>query len=682
MKSRKGVYTALLAATLSICMAAEPVLAAEILTPAEAASAASVDETEAETVIEEVTETVGENLTETEAFTEEAESVSETEEKTEATETETETEETELLVNESESQSETEDETESQTDGWQDNENGTKSYYKDGAAVTGLQTIEGKKYYFDPATAEMQTGLVTVEDKVYGFGQDGAMLYGEQKLEGKWRWFNKNTGEMVTGWKTIPGGRTGKKKVYYGEDGGMFYGEHKIDGFWYWFDQSGEVVTSDFRTIPGGKTGKKKVYYNADGHMVYGEYKVNGHWHWFDQSGEMAAADFRTIKGGKTGRKKVYYDANGWMVYGERKIDGHWYYFSKASGEMTTGFATIPGGKTGRKKVYYDANGWMVYGERKIDGHWHYFSKASGEMITGFATIPGGKTGRKKVYYNADGWMLYGEQKIDGSYYYFSKASGELEWKDRRYQNPAGYYQIHDSNIRLTMDNYFVTVGDEGLIVAQVIKDLRRRGYYSGSYVGMGGAYFGNSLRSAVMSFQRANGLTADGYVGPATWAALGHDRAFWDYLGAYASPLQINRNSSREDCIEAMIDRAYDYLGDDYVIGASGAPGYGLDCSGLVMQALFAAGIDMSPINPVRHANINYEYESANIYTSPYLKHVSYSERERGDIIIYGKNGSVVHSAIYLGGNRIIESWPDVVQTNGINAHSCYVMAVLRVFN
>lgn len=46
------------------------------------------------------------------------------------------------------------------------------------------------------------------------------------------------------------------------------------------------------------------------------------------------------------------------------------------------------------------------------------------------------------------------------------------------------------------------------------------------------------------------------------------------------------------------MIRRAYDYLGNDYVIGASGAPGLGIDCSGLVMQALYAAGLDTSPIN------------------------------------------------------------------------------------
>ena len=66
------------------------------------------------------------------------------------------------------------------------------------------------------------------------------------------------------------------------------------------------------------------------------------------------------------------------------------------------------------------------------------------------------------------------------------------------------------------------------------------------------------------------------------------------------------------------------------------------------MIQALYAAGIDMSPINPVRHASPGYEYESANIWRSSKLKHVSYSERERGDIIIYcNSSGVVIHSAI-----------------------------------
>lgn len=118
-------------------------------------------------------------------------------------------------------------------------------------------------------------------------------------------------------------------------------------------------------------------------------------------------------------------------------------------------------------------------------------------------------------------------------------------------------------------------------------------------------------------------------------------------------------------------------------MIGASGAPGLGIDCSGLVMQALYAAGIDMSPINPVRHASPGYEYESANIWRSSKLKHVSYSERKRGDIIIYcNSSGVVIHSAIYLGNNKVIEAWPNkVVVASMINNQHPRVLGVVRPF-
>ena len=131
------------------------------------------------------------------------------------------------------------------------------------------------------------------------------------------------------------------------------------------------------------------------------------------------------------------------------------------------------------------------------------------------------------------------------------------------------------------------------------------------------------------------------------------------------------------------MISRAYDYLGDNYIIGASGAPGLGIDCSGLIMQALYAAGIDMSPINPVRHASPGYEYESANIWASSKFKHVDYKERKRGDIIIYcNEKGTVIHSAIYLGDDKIIEAWPNQVTESAVlNYQHSLVKGVVRPF-
>lgn len=231
------------------------------------------------------------------------------------------------------------------------------------------------------------------------------------------------------------------------------------------------------------------------------------------------------------------------------------------------------------------------------------------------------------------------------------------ETKYRRYQNPAQYYQIKDS-ISLSGGDYTLSYGYEGIKVRKVIQKLGL-----GSGIGMGGAFYGNNVVNAVKNFQKSHGLPQTGNVDLITWLRLGFNETEWKSWGAYVSPIRVNANSSRNDHIEAMIGRAYDYLGNDYVIGASGAPGLGIDCSGLVMQALYAAGLDTSPINPVSHAQPGHEYESRNMWSSSKFKHVPYSQRQRGDLIFYqGSNGVVIHVAIYLGNNQVIEAWPNKV--------------------
>lgn len=49
---------------------------------------------------------------------------------------------------------------------------------------------------------------------------------------------------------------------------------------------------------------------------------------------------------------------------------------------------------------------------------------------------------------------------------------------------------------------------------------LKQWGYYDGPVNG----YYGQQTFDAVKSFQRKNGLTADGVVGPSTWGALGYN--------------------------------------------------------------------------------------------------------------------------------------------------------------
>lgn len=60
--------------------------------------------------------------------------------------------------------------------------------------------------------------------------------------------------------------------------------------------------------------------------------------------------------------------------------------------------------------------------------------------------------------------------------------------------------------------------GSKGSEVKEVQRRLKNWGYYKGSVDGV----FGAATKSAVIAFQKKNGLTADGVVGKATYKALG----------------------------------------------------------------------------------------------------------------------------------------------------------------
>lgn len=122
-----------------------------------------------------------------------------------------------------------------------------------------------------------------------------------------------------------------------------------------------------------------------------------------------------------------------------------------------------------------------------------------------------------------------------------------------------------------------------------------------------------------------------------------------------YVSPSRISYKATRNECVNAFITRAYDYLGTQYIEPYSTAPGGAVDCSGLVLQCLYATGMDMGWYNPYNHRWLpSQTYNSMNWYRNNTFMPVSTSSLQRGDVVYY--NG---HIAIYLGNGQIIDSWP-----------------------
>ena len=245
----------------------------------------------------------------------------------------------------------------------------------------------------------------------------------------------------------------------------------------------------------------------------------------------------------------------------------------------------------------------------------------------------------------------------------------------RYYRNPSGYLQIKDK-ITLEGGGYKLYTGYMGLKVYKVNK-----------YFGIGSVYwprYTSGTKSRVRAFQRRKGLKATGNVNLETWKKMGYSESSWYKLGAYVTPVrkELNLASTRSDYINAMIRTAESYRGAKFVVGASGRKSDGLDCSGLIMQCMYSAGVSIPGISSVSHSKRGHEYESRNMWKSKYLKRVSYKSRKKGDLIFYQKGGRIIHVALYVGNGKIIHSWPNcVMKSSAALSRWGKIAGVKRIF-
>lgn len=263
---------------------------------------------------------------------------------------------------------------------------------------------------------------------------------------------------------------------------------------------------------------------------------------------------------------------------------------------------------------------------------------------------------------------------------YSNSANGERNHSDNwitncclnAYQNPGWMYQISYTQVQPSGPvGHNIGPGYEG-IKLQLVKGR----------LGTGGYHYTVSDGYRIMAIQRSHGLPVTGWVDFNTWKALGLPADQWTSIDSYVAPLGAGQG--RVAHIEAMINQAAKYMGKPWLKGCSSSPAYGVDCSGLVIQALYAAGINLTSCSSIYHGFPENEYNSRNLFYDSHFMNVAYGDRQRGDLVFYYAPGTrtIIHIGIYLGNNQILDSWPPRVGINPIvNWQHPVVAGFRRVF-
>ena len=283
----------------------------------------------------------------------------------------------------------------------------------------------------------------------------------------------------------------------------------------------------------------------------------------------------------------------------------------------------------------FDDDGYMQTGWWQNGQSWYYL-QPTGAMATGWIHHSG-----YWYYLQPTGIMATGTQIIGGTSYSFASNGVWIG-----YQAPAGYLQPVPTITSPGWATNSLTMGMNGVKVRIVQQRLGL--WYSTKLASVDAG-----LQAAVRNFQRRAGLPQTGVVDETTWNALDTGYSWW--VDQYQET-PVSLSATRDERIETMIGYAWGQVGSSYTWGGAGPYSLGYDCSGLVLQSLYRAGLDPQPINVIKHAWPDYR-TSQELYRHPKMMHVPLSQRQRGDLIFYTTSGTVTHVAIYLGDDMIVHT-------------------------
>ena len=327
-------------------------------------------------------------------------------------------------------------------------------HYKDasGKNLTGPQTIDGVKVYFNPGGVQVKGG----------FGWDG-------------HYYDKDSGALVTNKFVENYGRT----YYLDENGNKTIGSKEINGAWYYFEQYGELIKNNF--APDGR------YYDKYGKQVdFGTnryFELNGEWYYAGNDGAILKGP-QTIDG-----VKVYFHQNGMQAKGyfvKDEEDNKSRYYDKDTGALATNQYVIAYNpyKHRIERYYVNDQGIRLTGPQTIDGKQVYFDTYEGSQVfdnfadDGYFYDQDGNRVNLGInryvqvkgnwyYVGEDGKILRGEQTIDGAHVYFEYGGKQVKG-DFDYKN-----QFHDKDSGNLVTNRFVTVNDKTYFIGADSKAIK-----------------------------------------------------------------------------------------------------------------------------------------------------------------------------------------------------------------
>ena len=437
---------------------------------------------------------------------------------------------------------------------------------------------------------------VAVGQKWQWRGKDGSLARSRwARINGEVYRFDDD-GNMVTGWW-----KDGKSWYHLADSGARSTGWVQVAGSWYYLNPTTGIMATG-ELVDGSST----YLLRSNGSMVTGWLQQADGWRFYHPSGARA---------------------HGWA-----QDAGSWYYLNPTTGIMATGWL-----KVGTTWYYLQQSGAMATGWFQDAGSWYYLNPTTGIMATGWL-----KDGTTWYYLDpSTGAMITGTRTIDGTSQSFAPSGAWIG-----YRAPSGYLQPVSSITPLGWSTNTLSWGMNGVKVRIV---QQRLGLWHSKKL----ASVDSSFVSAVSNFQRRAGLPQTGVVDESTWNALNTGFSWW-VDQHQETPTSLS--ATRDERIEAMIGYAWNQMGSSYTWGGAGPYGLGFDCSGLVLQSLYRAGLDPQPINVIKHGWPDYR-TSQELYKHPQMMHVPLSQRQRGDLIFYTTDGVVTHVAIYLGSDQVIHT-------------------------